>query len=262
MATHSSVLAWEIPWTEEPGGTLRGVTRVRHDWATKQQQAALAAAGHALLSSLGSTFPGPEAGLSSQSLLTALSAVGSSFRSASGEYHSAVLSGWSSFHLLSTWGSSRYLPRETSLPLKGSLSCVISFTSLTAPSLPFHWYPLADANNDPSLPRASDLFPGLTTWGQASLPPSCNTLSPSSGAVFLCPRTPASTPVRMLLVPHIPQRWMLWLSPLCPHSQPDPVSLDCMPTIPTFTAPALTPSLVYPNTHLSWWLGDWKSFQG
>ena len=25
MATHSSILAWEIPWTEEPGG-LHGVT--------------------------------------------------------------------------------------------------------------------------------------------------------------------------------------------------------------------------------------------
>ena len=26
MATHSSVLAWEIPWTEEPGGleTMKG----------------------------------------------------------------------------------------------------------------------------------------------------------------------------------------------------------------------------------------------
>ena len=23
MATHSSVLAWEIPWTEEPGGPQR-----------------------------------------------------------------------------------------------------------------------------------------------------------------------------------------------------------------------------------------------
>ena len=22
MATHSSILAWEIPWTEEPGGTF------------------------------------------------------------------------------------------------------------------------------------------------------------------------------------------------------------------------------------------------
>ena len=28
MATHSSVLAWKIPWTEEPG-RLRGVTKVR-----------------------------------------------------------------------------------------------------------------------------------------------------------------------------------------------------------------------------------------
>ena len=22
MATHSSILAWEIPWTEEPGGSM------------------------------------------------------------------------------------------------------------------------------------------------------------------------------------------------------------------------------------------------
>ena len=36
MATHSSILAWRIPWTEGPGG-LQSVEsqRVRHDWATK-----------------------------------------------------------------------------------------------------------------------------------------------------------------------------------------------------------------------------------
>ena len=28
MATHSSILAWEIPWTEEPGG-LHGVAKTR-----------------------------------------------------------------------------------------------------------------------------------------------------------------------------------------------------------------------------------------
>ena len=39
MATHSSVLAWEILWTEEPGGLQStGPQRVRHDLATKQQQ--------------------------------------------------------------------------------------------------------------------------------------------------------------------------------------------------------------------------------
>ena len=27
MATHSSVLAWRIPWTEEPGGLQSGVTK-------------------------------------------------------------------------------------------------------------------------------------------------------------------------------------------------------------------------------------------
>ena len=25
MATHASILAWEIPWTEEPGGLVHGV---------------------------------------------------------------------------------------------------------------------------------------------------------------------------------------------------------------------------------------------
>ena len=32
MAAHSSILAWEIPWTEEPGG-LQSVElrRIRHD---------------------------------------------------------------------------------------------------------------------------------------------------------------------------------------------------------------------------------------
>ena len=33
MATHSSILAWEIPWTEEPGDIQSiGMQRVRHDW--------------------------------------------------------------------------------------------------------------------------------------------------------------------------------------------------------------------------------------
>ena len=36
MATHSSSLAWRIPWTEEPGGlSSMGSQRVGHDWATK-----------------------------------------------------------------------------------------------------------------------------------------------------------------------------------------------------------------------------------
>ena len=31
MATHSSILAWKIPWTEEPGGLpSMGLQRVRH----------------------------------------------------------------------------------------------------------------------------------------------------------------------------------------------------------------------------------------
>ena len=35
MATHSSILARRIPWTEEPGKLQSmGLQRVRHDWAT------------------------------------------------------------------------------------------------------------------------------------------------------------------------------------------------------------------------------------
>ena len=36
VATHSSVLAWEIPWTEEPGGLeSTGSQRVGHDYVTE-----------------------------------------------------------------------------------------------------------------------------------------------------------------------------------------------------------------------------------
>ena len=39
-APHSSVLAWRIPWTEEPGGLQSmGSQRVRRDWATKHSTA-------------------------------------------------------------------------------------------------------------------------------------------------------------------------------------------------------------------------------
>ena len=35
MATHSSILAWEILWKEEPGGLLSmGSQRVGHRWAS------------------------------------------------------------------------------------------------------------------------------------------------------------------------------------------------------------------------------------
>ena len=35
MASHCSILAWRMPWTEEPGGLQSmGSQRVRHNWAT------------------------------------------------------------------------------------------------------------------------------------------------------------------------------------------------------------------------------------
>ena len=36
MTTHSSILAWEIPWAEEPGW-LQTVQKVKHVFVTKQQ---------------------------------------------------------------------------------------------------------------------------------------------------------------------------------------------------------------------------------
>ena len=39
MATHSSILAWRIPWTEEPSGLQStGSQRVGHDWVTSRSQ--------------------------------------------------------------------------------------------------------------------------------------------------------------------------------------------------------------------------------
>ena len=40
MATHSNILAWKIPWTEEPGGPM-GSQRVGHDSETEQQKTRL-----------------------------------------------------------------------------------------------------------------------------------------------------------------------------------------------------------------------------
>ena len=38
MATHSSILAWKIPWTQEQGGLQSmGLQRVGHNLATEQQ---------------------------------------------------------------------------------------------------------------------------------------------------------------------------------------------------------------------------------
>ena len=38
MATHSSILSWRIPWTEEPVELQsKGLQQVRHDWVTNTQ---------------------------------------------------------------------------------------------------------------------------------------------------------------------------------------------------------------------------------
>ena len=39
MATHSNILAWEVPWTEGPGELhSMGLQRIRYDLVNKQQQ--------------------------------------------------------------------------------------------------------------------------------------------------------------------------------------------------------------------------------
>ena len=57
MATHSSILAWRIPWMEEPGGLQStGSQRVRHDWATSLS---ISTPQTFLLSPISSDFPSP-----------------------------------------------------------------------------------------------------------------------------------------------------------------------------------------------------------
>ena len=42
MTTHSSILIWKIPWTEEPGGLQSmGSQRVGHDWVTEHTHGAI-----------------------------------------------------------------------------------------------------------------------------------------------------------------------------------------------------------------------------
>ena len=50
MTAHSSILAWEIPWTEEPGGLQSmGSLRVGHNLVTKHQEGTEALAAAILL---------------------------------------------------------------------------------------------------------------------------------------------------------------------------------------------------------------------
>ena len=68
MAVHSSTLAWEFPWTEEPDGLQSmGSQRVRLDLVTKQQQNGLSRKGLYLLISQKRAVGGLAAGTVNQS---------------------------------------------------------------------------------------------------------------------------------------------------------------------------------------------------
>ena len=61
MATHSSVLAWRIRWTEEPGGLLSvGLPKVRDDWSNFACKHALEKEMAAHYSILAWRIPGTE----------------------------------------------------------------------------------------------------------------------------------------------------------------------------------------------------------
>ena len=62
MATHSSILAWETPWTEEPGRLQStGLHRVRHDQSSLAHMHAWVLWGEVSprerMSCLGTVFP-------------------------------------------------------------------------------------------------------------------------------------------------------------------------------------------------------------
>ena len=58
MATHSGILAWRIPWTEEPGGQQSiGSQRVRHDRSDLALTQARRDFGHVVSPLLGSVCP-------------------------------------------------------------------------------------------------------------------------------------------------------------------------------------------------------------
>ena len=57
-ATHSSILAWRIPWTEEPGGLQSmGSQRVRHKRATREGWGVVCVQGSGRRAVLGSARP-------------------------------------------------------------------------------------------------------------------------------------------------------------------------------------------------------------
>ena len=102
MATHSSILAWRIPWTEEPGGLLSmGLHEVGHDWSD------LAAAAAALMSLALNGFDNTWADIATRKLIwqsTTTSIYPNDylffFISMSGKWLSAALTSWSSIIII------------------------------------------------------------------------------------------------------------------------------------------------------------------
>ena len=68
MATHSSILSWRIPWTEESGRLQSmGLQRVGHNWATEHTHRSSNWSSHSILFHT-SRFPSPTTTISTTSL--------------------------------------------------------------------------------------------------------------------------------------------------------------------------------------------------
>ena len=64
MATHSSILAWRIAWTEESGGLWSiGSQRVRHDWSDLARTIAEKMGGSTQIKLLTAVTPGEGSGI-------------------------------------------------------------------------------------------------------------------------------------------------------------------------------------------------------
>ena len=60
MAIHSSILAWKIPWTEEPGGLqAMGSQSIGHSWETNTHSGDWRVRQDALTLQLQEVFPKP-----------------------------------------------------------------------------------------------------------------------------------------------------------------------------------------------------------
>ena len=127
MATHCSMLAWRIPWTEDPGGLQLGSQIVRHDWSNL---ARTHAKGISIINStLGVHWP-PGKATASHSVSVSLDQLGSGCLSDTlriqEKFWYSLIWGWSCSCLQPSWrfhmGAFSTLPGIMGSGTKGNLT--------------------------------------------------------------------------------------------------------------------------------------------